>query len=193
MTQLMPFTDSSTHVSFIQQTLMKPLSVPSSVLKPGASRDRLVVCCFKCLCALVNSTQSPPAQTSPQNSEFTEPRPHLASLLEISCHPRGIWLDLVQIQTSNSSRLQTSSLVHLHWGTSILSVTCIFLGVIYAFSMDQSVCLGTKNQSRVLVLVFTGPCGMRDLSSQTRDRTQAPCSGSTILTTGPPGKSHQLF
>lgn len=65
ITQLMPFTDSSTHVSFLQQTLMKLLSVPSSVLKPGASRDRLVFCCFKCLCVLVSSTKSSPAHTSP--------------------------------------------------------------------------------------------------------------------------------
>ena len=31
-------------------------------------------------------------------------------------------------------------------------------------------------------------CGMRDLSSPTRDRTQAPCIGSAVLTTGAPGK-----
>ena len=34
--------------------------------------------------------------------------------------------------------------------------------------------------------------GMRDLSSPTRDRTHAPCSGSTVFTTGPPGKSQGL-
>ena len=187
----MQFADSSTHVSFLQQTLMKLLSVPSSVLKPGASWDRLVFCCFKCLCALVSSTKSSPAHTSPQNSEFTEPRPHLASLLEISCHPRGIWLDLVQIQTSNPFLPQPcpSPLRHL----------CSFCYVHFSWSHpcfqhgSVRVCLGTKNKSCVLVLIFTGPCGMRDLSSQTRDRTHAPCSGSTILTTGPPGKSHQLF
>ena len=34
------------------------------------------------------------------------------------------------------------------------------------------------------------PCGMWDLSFQTRDRTQAPCIGSSeSLTTGPPRKS----
>ena len=172
MTQLMPFTDSSTHVSFIHQTLRKLLSVPSSVLKPGASRDRLVVCCFKCLCALMNSTQSSPAQTSPQNSEFTEPRPHLASLLEISCHPRGMWLDLVQIQTSNPFPPQPcpSPLRHLH--------SFCYLHFSWSHPCFQRgsvrVHLGTKNQSRVLVLVFTGLCGMRDLSSQTRDRTHSP-------------------
>ena len=30
---------------------------------------------------------------------------------------------------------------------------------------------------------------MQDLSSPTRDRTCAPCSGSAVLTNGPPGKS----
>ena len=33
------------------------------------------------------------------------------------------------------------------------------------------------------------PHGMWDLSSWTRDRTRAPGSGSTVFTTGPPGKS----
>ena len=39
---------------------------------------------------------------------------------------------------------------------------------------------------------LAAPHGMWDLSSQTRDRTRAPCSGSTVLTTGPPGKSPML-
>ena len=36
-------------------------------------------------------------------------------------------------------------------------------------------------------------CGMWDLSSLTRNQTQASCNGNTVLTTGPPGKSFQPF
>ena len=36
-------------------------------------------------------------------------------------------------------------------------------------------------------------CGMWDLSSPNRDGTFAPCSGSTVLTTKPQGKSPRLF
>ena len=36
-------------------------------------------------------------------------------------------------------------------------------------------------------------CGMWDLSSPNRDGTCAPCSGSTVLTTKPQGKSLRLF
>ena len=35
--------------------------------------------------------------------------------------------------------------------------------------------------------------GMQHLSSPTRDRTQAPCSESTVLTNGQPGKSIRLI
>ena len=37
------------------------------------------------------------------------------------------------------------------------------------------------------------PCSMWDPSSLTRDQTCAFCSGSRILTTGPPGKSQETF
>ena len=37
---------------------------------------------------------------------------------------------------------------------------------------------------------FATPRGLWDLSSSTRDRTCIPFSGSTVLNTGPPGKSH---
>ena len=33
---------------------------------------------------------------------------------------------------------------------------------------------------------------MWDLSSRTRDQTRAPCSGSRVLTTGPPGKGYKF-
>ena len=43
-------------------------------------------------------------------------------------------------------------------------------------------------------LFLAAPCGTRDLSSPTRDRTSAPCIGSTgVLTTGPPGKSQDYW
>ena len=32
---------------------------------------------------------------------------------------------------------------------------------------------------------------MQDPSSQTRDQTHAPCSGSSVFTTAPPGKSQE--
>ena len=34
---------------------------------------------------------------------------------------------------------------------------------------------------------------MQDLSSLIRDQTRAPCVGSTVLTTGPPGKSKEMY
>ena len=37
------------------------------------------------------------------------------------------------------------------------------------------------------------PCGIWDLSSLSRARTHAPCSGGTVLITGPPGKSLNFF
>ena len=42
------------------------------------------------------------------------------------------------------------------------------------------------------VFDFASLCGIWDLSSHTRDRTCAPCSGSTVLTAGQPGKSLQV-
>ena len=42
------------------------------------------------------------------------------------------------------------------------------------------------------VFYFASLCGIWDLSSHTRDRTCAPCSGSTVLTAGQPGKSLQV-
>ena len=56
-------------------------------------------------------------------------------------------------------------------------------------------CIGVLSPLLTNPLLFSfsffraAPCGMRDLSSPTRDRTHAPCSGSAVLTTGPPGKS----
>ena len=57
-------------------------------------------------------------------------------------------------------------------------------------------------QSAIMFMLFTfinifffflaAPTGMWDLGSPTRDRTCAPCSGSTFLATGPPGKSLHL-
>ena len=41
-----------------------------------------------------------------------------------------------------------------------------------------------------LFFFLAAPHGMWDLSSLARDRTRAPCSGSTVLTAGPPGKYH---
>ena len=37
------------------------------------------------------------------------------------------------------------------------------------------------------------PCGIWDLSSLSRAQTHAPCSGGTVLITGPPGKSLNFF
>ena len=41
-----------------------------------------------------------------------------------------------------------------------------------------------------LILVFFAMlCGMKNLSSLTRVQTHAPCIGSAVLTTGPPGST----
>ena len=49
----------------------------------------------------------------------------------------------------------------------------------------------------LLELPFLGggatPCGIWDLSSLSRAQTHAPCSGGTVLITGPPGKSLNFF
>ena len=42
-------------------------------------------------------------------------------------------------------------------------------------------------------LVLAVPCSTWDLSSPTRDQTRAPCSGSSVLTTGPPGSPSVFF
>ena len=38
----------------------------------------------------------------------------------------------------------------------------------------------------LIICFLSAPCSMQDLSSSTRDRTHAPCTGSPLLTTGLP-------
>ena len=45
----------------------------------------------------------------------------------------------------------------------------------------------------IIFYFLAAPRGMWNLSSPTRDGTRAPCSGSAVLTTGPPGKSRQTL
>ena len=177
MTQLTPFADSSAHVSFIQHIFMKPFPVPSSVLRPGVSQNRLTVCGSKHLCVLVSSRELSPAQTSPRNSEFTEPRPHSASLLDImppNRHLTGICPD-PDAKPTPPTALSTST-----EAPPFFPLLKFFLE---SSMPSASVCLGNHSTSCffVFVFVFVWPCHMpwRDLSSPTRDGTLAPCSGSS--------------
>ena len=45
----------------------------------------------------------------------------------------------------------------------------------------------------LLFFFLAMPRSMWDLSSPTRDRTRDPCNESTVLTTGPPGKSQDGY
>ena len=54
-------------------------------------------------------------------------------------------------------------------------------------------CLENMLRNFFFFLLNFGPSGMQDLSSQTRDWTHTPRSGSTVLTAGPPGRFLEIL
>ena len=75
---------------------------------------------------------------------------------------------------------------------------CLSVYSLVLFSLTCDMChwflylvQSTSNKQMHFYFIFflAAPCGMWDLSSQTRDQTCAPCSGRAESTTGLPGKS----
>ena len=79
----------------------------------------------------------------------------------------------------------------VHWGPSV-SVTTTAMSPGYLILPTWGRNLRKSLRACWILFFFLAvPCTIRDLSSLTRDQTCDPCSGSTVLTTGSPGKSQE--
>ena len=94
------------------------------------------------------------------------------------------WLDLAQSSQKNCEQIKRSGFKLLSFG--VLYYRAIDNWYIWEVSVFRKSSSRREETSKIIILGFfflAVPRGMWDLSSPARDPTQAPCSGSIVLTT----------